>query len=391
MVSSTRALLNEYDPTNGPNKGIFVTETDSAIYKDGQEGAVWGAASEADWLQSGAQNIDWWDLQNGIGTPDTDPSGTTDYEDGGILSSGTSSCSGSTCEPAADTPFRTYYGLGMMKYFVTPGDSLVSATSSSSDVQAFAATNSSGGQSVLLANTSETNAYDLTLSEGGRTVTSNATVYSYTPSSSGITSTTEAASSVVVPADSLVVVSLSGGAPTTTTTVAPTSTTTPVTTTTGATTTTAAPTTTTTATATTTTTAKATTTTTAATTTTAKATTTTTTTAATTTTTVAPSGSCNATYSILSQWTNGGSSGGFTANVTVTAGSSALSSWKVTWTYANGQTVTNAWNANATQSGSSVSATNESYNGSLAAGASTSFGFQGNWSGTNAVPTLTCS
>jgi mannan endo-1,4-beta-mannosidase len=74
----------------------------------------------------------------------------------------------------------------------------------------------------------------------------------------------------------------------------------------------------------------------------------------------------------------------------VTAGSSALSSWKVTWTYANGQTITSGWNANVTQSGSSVTATNASYNGSISAGASTSFGFQGTWSGTNAVPTLTC-
>ena len=74
----------------------------------------------------------------------------------------------------------------------------------------------------------------------------------------------------------------------------------------------------------------------------------------------------------------------------MTAGSSALSSWEVTWTYANGQTVTSSWNANVTQSGSSVTATNESYNGSLSAGASTTFGIQGTWSGTNAVPVLSC-
>jgi mannan endo-1,4-beta-mannosidase len=31
-----------------------------------------------------------------------------------------------------------------------------------------------------------------------------------------------------------------------------------------------------------------------------------------------------------------------------------------------------------------------SYNGSLAAGASTTFGFLGSWNGTNSVPALTC-
>jgi cellulose 1,4-beta-cellobiosidase len=178
----------------------------------------------------------------------------------------------------------------------------------------------------------------------------------------------------------------------TTTTVAPTTTTTRATTTTtvATTTTTVAPTTTTTRATTTTTVAQTTTTTRATTTTTVAPTTTTTVAPTTTTTTTAPSGSCSASYSIASQWTNSGTSGGFTANVTVTAGSSALSSWKVTWTYANGQTITSSWNANVTQSGSSVTATNMSYNGSLAAGTSTNFGFQANWSGTNAVPTLTC-
>ena len=102
-------------------------------------------------------------------------------------------------------------------------------------------------------------------------------------------------------------------------------------------------------------------------------------------------GSCSASYVIASQWTNGGSNaGGFNATVTVTAGSSALTAWTVTWAFANGQTITSAYNANVAQSGANVTATNESYNGSLSAGGSTSFGFQGNWSGTNAVLTLSC-
>jgi endoglucanase len=168
---------------------------------------------------------------------------------------------------------------------------------------------------------------------------------------------------------------------TTTTTTAPTTTTRP------ATTTTAAPTTTTTAP--TTTTRPATTTTTAPTTTTT--TTTTTPTTASTTTTTAPPGACTASYAVTSQWTNGSSGpGGFNATVTVKAGSSALTGWTVTWTFANGQSVTSSYNAVVTQSGASVTAANESYNGDLAAGVSTSFGFQGSWSGTNSVPTLAC-
>lgn len=37
-----------------------------------------------------------------------------------------------------------------------------------------------------------------------------------------------------------------------------------------------------------------------------------------------------------------------------------------------------------------MTARNVSYNGSLAAAASTSFGFLGSWTGTNTVPAVTC-
>jgi len=62
----------------------------------------------------------------------------------------------------------------------------------------------------------------------------------------------------------------------------------------------------------------------------------------------------------------------------------------VKWTWANGQTVTNYWSAKLTQSGAAVTALNENYNGVIAVGGNTTFGVQGNWSGTNSVPTLTC-
>jgi O-glycosyl hydrolase len=113
--------------------------------------------------------------------------------------------------------------------------------------------------------------------------------------------------------------------------------------------------------------------------------TTTTTSQPTTTTTTGSGAGCTATYSVTDQWDNG-----FIANVNVTAGSSAISGWKLTWTWANGQVIANAWNANVTQSGASVTATNMSYNGSLGAGQTTNWGFQGTYSGTNSVPTVSC-
>jgi mannan endo-1,4-beta-mannosidase len=96
---------------------------------------------------------------------------------------------------------------------------------------------------------------------------------------------------------------------------------------------------------------------------------------------------CTAAYSIVGQWP-----GGFQGDVKVTAGSSAISGWTVTWTFANGQAITQSWNAAITSSGSAVTARNVSYNGGLGAGAATNFGFLGSWNGSaNAVPALSCS
>jgi cellulase/cellobiase CelA1 len=85
-------------------------------------------------------------------------------------------------------------------------------------------------------------------------------------------------------------------------------------------------------------------------------------------------------------------SGGFQGQVTVTAGSSGLSSWAVGWAFPSGgnQVINDMWNATYTQSGQNVTAHNEPYNGSLAAGASTTFGFTATASADTGPATLTC-
>ena len=74
----------------------------------------------------------------------------------------------------------------------------------------------------------------------------------------------------------------------------------------------------------------------------------------------------------------------------VTAGSSAINGWQVTWTFNEGQRIDNVWNATVITSGSSVTATNVAHNGLLPAGASTTFGFLGTWNGANNAPSVTC-
>ncbi|MFI1564668.1 glycoside hydrolase family 6 protein [Streptomyces sp. NPDC020490] len=90
---------------------------------------------------------------------------------------------------------------------------------------------------------------------------------------------------------------------------------------------------------------------------------------------------CTVDYTVQNQWDTG-----FTAAVTVTNNGAAKSSWSLKWSYAGNQKITNYWNAKISQSGTAVTANNESYNGSLATGGSASFGFQGTYSGTNALP-----
>jgi chitin-binding protein len=89
-------------------------------------------------------------------------------------------------------------------------------------------------------------------------------------------------------------------------------------------------------------------------------------------------GGCTATLRIASQW-----SSGYQGEVQVTAGSGGTRGWRVSFT----GTVQQGWNATFSTSGSSGVATNASYNGTLAANGSTTFGFIG--SGTP-ITGLTC-
>ncbi|MFC7303749.1 glycoside hydrolase family 6 protein [Streptomyces monticola] len=90
---------------------------------------------------------------------------------------------------------------------------------------------------------------------------------------------------------------------------------------------------------------------------------------------------CSVDYKVQNQWGSG-----FTAAVTLTNHGAAKGGWSVNWSYTGNQKVTQGWNAKISQSGSAVTAANESYNGSLATGASVSFGFNASYDGTNALP-----
>jgi hypothetical protein len=100
-----------------------------------------------------------------------------------------------------------------------------------------------------------------------------------------------------------------------------------------------------------------------------------------------PGAACSGAYSVVSSWP-----GGFQGQVVVTnTGSATLNSWQLGWTFPGSQAVSNLWNGSFTQSGGHVTVTNQSYNGTLAPGASTTAGFTASYAGSNtAPPSVSC-
>lgn len=98
--------------------------------------------------------------------------------------------------------------------------------------------------------------------------------------------------------------------------------------------------------------------------------------------TVPPGAGCSVHYAVAGQW-----SGGFLGRITVTnTGSAAVDSWRLSWTFPDGQRVTSMWGATASAEGDRVIAEALSWNSALAPGATADLGFIGTWSESNRVP-----
>ncbi|GIM97395.1 endo-1,4-beta-xylanase [Paractinoplanes toevensis] len=91
-------------------------------------------------------------------------------------------------------------------------------------------------------------------------------------------------------------------------------------------------------------------------------------------------GGCTASTS-LNSW-----NGGYVATVRVAAGASAVNGWTVSLTLPSGSALTSVWSATNTGTTGAVSFRNVSYNGQIAAGGYTEFGFQGTGTGPAATP-----
>ena len=87
--------------------------------------------------------------------------------------------------------------------------------------------------------------------------------------------------------------------------------------------------------------------------------------------------SCHVAYGVTSQSSNGTFKGVLTVSNT---GTTPLSSWSLSWTYANGQSLTSVTNASATQKNTVVTMTGTGANASIpAAGSTAQVTFSGKW------------
>ncbi|UMP05583.1 glycoside hydrolase family 48 protein [Amycolatopsis sp. EV170708-02-1] len=93
--------------------------------------------------------------------------------------------------------------------------------------------------------------------------------------------------------------------------------------------------------------------------------------------------SCTTTYKISSEWDNG-----FGATVSIrNEGGDAIPDWNLTWSFADGQRITQLWNGTYTQSGGAVSVRGADWQRGIGPGASVQFGFNAAKTGTaNRVP-----
>ncbi|NUP43941.1 MAG: alpha-L-arabinofuranosidase [Streptomyces sp.] len=321
MASTLHSLITQYAGARAGQVGIAVTEANANAYKDTAPNGLFAPDEYLTWMENGAFTLDWWNMHNGTDCSKvTTVDGATDYDDGGMLSSGAS------CEPALNTPFAPYYGIQMITKLGAPGDALVATSGSTPSVTAHAVKRANGDVDVMLINKSPTDAATVSLSYSGFTPgTAAPTVYTYGKNATSITSAAAgSAATQTVPAYSIAVVQLHPGTGGTSTGGSGDGGSTGGT----------------------------------------------------------PAGSCVVTYT-RNEW-----QGGLTAGVTVAnTGGAPVTGWSLTWGFPGDTKVTSAWNATVTQSGSQATAANASYNGTIAPGASVSFGFQGTWTANDAAPT----
>jgi alpha-L-arabinofuranosidase len=198
-VATLRAQIAKYCGARASKVEIMVTETNSVAYNPGKQtvslvNALFLSDNYMGWLENGVANVDWWGTHNGIvgGTNNSDSLyGDTQYGDYGILANATCINETEMCEPPANTPFPTYYGMQMLTHLAKAGSTPVSASSANSLIAIHAVKQANGQLAVMLINKDPNVTYSVTLSLNGYGAKGVASVYRYGKNSAAISTSTQ--------------------------------------------------------------------------------------------------------------------------------------------------------------------------------------------------------
>lgn len=198
MVASLKSALAQHCGAHANAVQIMVSETNSVSYNPGKQttslvNSLFLADQVMTWLENGVTNVDWWAIHNSPFDGNVDPSlyGNHQFGDYGILSRGMTSANGQV-EPAAETPFPSYYGLQMLSHLGHAAQNLLLRASSSTPfVSVHAVEQRDRTVNVLLINKDPASAYTVTVSLDGASPHGMARVFSYGKGDTAIRSTSK--------------------------------------------------------------------------------------------------------------------------------------------------------------------------------------------------------
>ena len=196
----------------GKDIGIAMTELNTSYGRNTQPGALFAADAYAQLISNGVFTVDWWNVHNGVERAST-IAGQPDFHDFGLLSSGGCTEDGTSCQPALNTPFAPYHALAMLSRFARPGDQMVGASTSDPLVKAHAARHTDGGLAVLLLNQDPAATKTVEVDYAGYSPAATAQVLTYGNGATGITTTSGNAGSLTLPPYSLTTLLLRPSAP----------------------------------------------------------------------------------------------------------------------------------------------------------------------------------
>jgi hypothetical protein len=202
IANQVRLVREQARHYAGKDIGIAMTELNTSYGRNTQPGALFAADAYATLVANGVFTVDWWNVHNGLERAST-VAGQPDYHDFGLLSSGNCTADGTVCQPALNTPFAPYHALAMLSRFASPGDQLITASTTDPLVKAHAARRKDGGLAVLLLNENPDTARTVAVDYAGYTPATQAQVLTYGNGATAITTTTGTANAVTLPPYSL--------------------------------------------------------------------------------------------------------------------------------------------------------------------------------------------